>query len=165
MNALSSKDTLYQHIIETCDRLLIARYLKNEVRNSLQHFHVYKLKNIKENLQAFVDYLLFLNEENSRNIQELEMNENSNRVLNNNLGYFYDHEHITPKEKKEITQKIKSNSYQVITLMQGIKGLLLLTIDEFCNASPTRMAINTFLRQQEHQNSPKKKQSPHNPPK
>jgi hypothetical protein len=35
--------------------------------------------------------------------------------------------------------------------MQGIKGLLLLTIDEFCNASPTRMEINTFLWKKEIQ--------------
>lgn len=70
--------------------------------------------------------------------------------MNNNLSYFYNHENINTKEKKEITQKIESNSYQVITLMQGIKGLLLLTIDEFCNASPTRMAINTFLWEKEN---------------
>ena len=33
----------------------------------------------------------------------------------------------------------------MITMIQGIKGLLLLTIDEICNASPTRMDINTLL--------------------
>ncbi|MDR0369804.1 MAG: hypothetical protein LBH96_04815, partial [Candidatus Peribacteria bacterium] len=149
MNSTSTKDSLYQSIIKACEKLTIARYLKNEVKNSLQYFHSYKLQNIKKNLKAFTNYLLFLNEENSNKIQELEMNTNNNRILNNNLSYFYDNEHITSKEKKEITQKIESNSYQVITLMQGIKGLLLLTIDEFCNASPTRMEINTFLWKKE----------------
>lgn len=150
MNSISTKDSLYQSIINACEKLNIARYLKNEVKNSLQYFHSYKLQNIKKNLKAFMNYLLFLNEENSNKIQELEINTNSNRIMNNNLSYFYNHENINTKEKKEITQKIESNSYQVITLMQGIKGLLLLTIDEFCNASPTRMAINTFLWEKEN---------------
>jgi hypothetical protein len=43
--------------------------------------------------------------------------------------------------------------------MQGIKGLLLLTIDEFCNASPTRMAINTFIREKERNKKSKAKKS------
>lgn len=33
--------------------------------------------------------------------------------------------------------------------MQGIKGFLVLTADEFCNASPTRMSINRMLRQKQ----------------
>jgi hypothetical protein len=144
-----TKQELYQEITTACDQLEIARYLKNEVKNSLQYFHTYKLENIKKNLTAFTNYLLFLNEENCRQIQALQAIAENKKEVNNTLGYFYHHAEITDKEAKEITEKIESNTYQTITLIQGIKGLLLLTIDEFCNASPTRMAINTFIREKE----------------
>jgi hypothetical protein len=37
--------------------------------------------------------------------------------------------------------------------MQGIKWFLILTADEFCNASPTRMSINRMLWQKQLQNT------------
>ena len=144
-----TKQELYQHIISCCEQLEIARYLKNEVKNSLQYFHVYKLRNIEKNLNAFANYLLFLNEENCRKIVELEVNVENRKKMNNNLAYYYHYENITAKDQKEALKRIESNNYETITLMQGIKGLLLLTIDEFCNASPTRMAINEFIWEKE----------------
>jgi hypothetical protein len=33
--------------------------------------------------------------------------------------------------------------------MQGVKGFLVLTADEFCHASPTRMSINRTLWQKQ----------------
>ncbi|MDR2416065.1 MAG: hypothetical protein LBD75_05695 [Candidatus Peribacteria bacterium] len=151
----TQKSQLYQYIIAACDQLEIARYLKNEIKNSLQYLHTYKLKNIKKNLTAFTEYLLFLNKENCQQINALAYLPQIHKTMNNNLSYFYHHQEITPAEKEEITQKIESNSYQTITLMQGIKGLLLLTIDEFCNASPTRMAINTFIWQKQEKKAKK----------
>ncbi|MDR0651417.1 MAG: hypothetical protein LBG59_08745 [Candidatus Peribacteria bacterium] len=153
MTATSQKAELYHYLITACDQLEIARYLKNEVKNSLQYLHTYKLKNIKKNLDAFLQYLLFLNEKNCQQINAWEYFPQPQKAMNNNLSYFYHHSDITPVEKKKITQKIENNSYQTITLMQGIKGLLLLTIDEFCNASPTRMAINTFIWQKQEKNT------------
>jgi NADH dehydrogenase/NADH:ubiquinone oxidoreductase subunit G len=144
-----AKQALYQEITTACDQLEIARYLKNEVKNSLQYFHAYKLENIKKNLTAFTNYLLFLNEENCRQIQALHIITESKKEVNNTLSYFYHHAELTKAESKEIVEKIESNTYQTISLIQGIKGLLLLTIDEFCNASPTRMAINAFIREKE----------------
>jgi uncharacterized protein YacL (UPF0231 family) len=155
MTSLSQKSELYQYLITACEHLAIARYLKNEVKNSLQYLHTYKLKNIKKNLTAFLEYLLFLNEKNCQQINALEYLPQQQKTMNNNLSYFYHHQDITPTEKEEITQKIESNSYQTISLMQGIKGLLLLTIDEFCNASPTRMAINEFIWQKQEKKAVK----------
>jgi hypothetical protein len=157
MTSLTKKQEYYQHIITACEQLEIARYLKNEVKNSLQYFHAYKLGNIVTNLTAFMEYLLFLNDENCRQIQALEINIHNRKRINNTLNYFYYHPKLTDKEAEEVTEKIESNSYLAITLMQGIKGLLLLTIDEFCNASPTRMAINTFIWEKEKHTKNKKK--------
>ena len=152
-----NKQELYQYITSICEQLNIARYLKNEVKNSLQYFHVYKLRNIEKNLKVFTKYLLFLNEENCKKIDELEINIENTKKVNNNISYYYHHEQITSKEEKEAMKKIECNNYETITLMQGIKGLLLLTIDEFCNASPTRMAINEFIREKENRTKKTKK--------
>lgn len=153
----SKKTLLYSEIISACEALTIARYLLNEVKTSLQYFHAYKLENIQKNLQIFLEYLLFLNEENTKHIQALPLNEENKKPLNHNVSYFYDHEQITDAESSEITQKIEGNTYQAILLMQGTKGLLLLTIDEFCNASPTRMSINEFLWKEEKAKARKKR--------
>lgn len=67
------KEELYEEISSQCDDLHIARYLKNEAKSALKYFHVHKLSNIKRNLDEFLDYLLFLNNENSQRIEEFTL--------------------------------------------------------------------------------------------
>ncbi|MBU0627248.1 hypothetical protein KKG31_05580 [Patescibacteria group bacterium] len=55
--------------------------------------------------------------------------------------------------ERKIHQKIWDNDFNLSYIMQGIKGLLLLTADEFCNATPTRMSINRLLWQKEIRNN------------
>lgn len=138
------KDKLYKEISDHCDWLCIARYLKNEAKNALKYFHEHKLSNIKKNLTEFSDYLLFLNDENCQKIKNFTEWKESKRSLNNSTSYFYDIENITDEEKLSIQKKIETNSYETITLMQSLKWYLILTIDEFCNASPTRIDIMRY---------------------
>ena len=65
-------------------------------------------------------------------------------MLNNSVSYFYDYENIDKDRLSIIQKKIETNSYETITLMQSMKGYLILTIDEFCNASPTRIDIMRY---------------------
>jgi hypothetical protein len=65
----NEKDKLYEEITKHCDKLCIARYLKNEAKNALKYFHIHKLSNIKKNLKEFSDYLIFLNTENCKKIE------------------------------------------------------------------------------------------------
>lgn len=140
----SDKDKLYEEIAKHCDWLHIARYLKNEAKSALKYFHVHKLSNVKKNLKEFSEYLIFLNIENCKKIENFEEWKETKRVLNNSISYFYDSENI-PKSKLSLIQsKIETNSYETITLMQSIKWCLILTIDEFCNASPTRIDIMRY---------------------
>jgi hypothetical protein len=140
----SDKDKLYEEIAKHCDWLHIARYLKNEAKSALKYFHVHKLSNVKKNLKEFSEYLIFLNTENCKKIENFEEWKETKRVLNNSVSYFYDSENI-PKSKLSLIQsKIETNSYETITLMQSIKWCLILTIDEFCNASPTRIDIMRY---------------------
>ena len=141
---MNTKEAIYEKIVKLCNRPTIAKYLKNEIKESLKSFHAYKLENIQKNIPFLKKYLLYLNKENCKNIESLPINENK-KHLNNQVRYFYSKSHFTKEEQNIIKEKIETNRYKMITMMQGIKGLLLLTIDEICNASPTRMDINTFL--------------------
>ena len=143
-NIEEEKDALYEEIAHYCDWLHIARYLKNEAKNALKYFHPHKLSNIKKNINEFSDYLLFLNDQNCQKIDWFTTWKESKRTLNNSISYFYDYENMTDKEKILIQSKIETNSYETITLMQSIKWCLILTIDEFCNASPTRIDIMRY---------------------
>lgn len=140
----TEKDKLYEEIAKHCDWLCIARYLKNEAKSALKYFHAHKLSNIKRNLKEFSDYLLFLNAENCLWIESFTAWKESKRSLNNSLSYFYDNKNITKSQISTIQKKIETNSYETITLMQSIKWCLILTIDEFCNASPTRIDIMRY---------------------
>lgn len=140
----NKKNKLYNEITQHCDWLHIARYLKNEAKSALKYFHVHKLSNIKKNLKEFSDYLIFLNDENCERIEWFTEWKESKRSLNNSISYFYDYENISPSDLSSIQRKIETNSYETITLMQSIKWYLILTIDEFCNASPTRIDIMRY---------------------
>lgn len=140
----SEKNQLYEEIAKHCDWLCIARYLKNEAKSALKYFHSHKLSNIKKNLNEFSDYLLFLNKENCQQIEKFTEWKESKRTLNNSISYFYNYENISKADLSSIQRKIETNSYETITLMQSIKWCLILTIDEFCNASPTRIDIMRY---------------------
>lgn len=140
----TEKDKLYEEIAQHCDWLHIARYLKNEAKSALKYFHVHKLSNIKKNLKEFSEYLIFLNSENCKRIENFKEWKESKKDLNNSLSYFYDYEDISKSKLSSIQSKIETNSYETITLMQSIKWCLILTIDEFCNASPTRIDIMRY---------------------
>lgn len=140
----NEKDKLYEEITQHCDWLHIARYLKNEAKSALKYFHAHKLSNIKKNLKEFSEYLIFLNTENCQKIENFEEWKEKKRALNNSLSYFYDYENISKSKLSLIQSKIETNSYETITLMQSIKWCLILTIDEFCNASPTRIDIMRY---------------------
>ena len=140
----NEKDKLYEEIAQHCDKLCIARYLKNEAKSALKYFHVHKLSNIKKNLKEFSDYLIFLNSENCQKIDNFTEWKEKKRNLNNSLSYFYNYENISNSDLSKIQNKIETNTYETITLMQSIKWCLILTIDEFCNASPTRVDIMRY---------------------
>ena len=140
----TQKEKLYIQIANHCDWLRIARYLKNEAKSALKYFHVHKLSNIKKNLKEFSDYLIFLNSENCQKIENFKEWKERKRNLNNSISYFYDYENISDYDLSSIQNKIETNTYETITLMQSIKWCLILTIDEFCNASPTRVDIMRY---------------------
>jgi len=135
---------LYEEIVNRCNALCIARYLKNEVKNILKYIHPKKLLNLKKHLNEFLDYLVLLNRENCNSIEKFSSWKEIEWNLHNSLSYFYDCDNISNQDISLIKVKIERNPYETITLLQSIKWYLILTIDEFCNASPTRIDIMRY---------------------
>jgi hypothetical protein len=87
---------------------------------------------------------MFLNSENCQKIENFKEWKEAKKNLNNSISYFYNYENISDSDLSSIQHKIETNTYETITLMQSIKWCLILTIDEFCNASPTRVDIMRY---------------------
>ncbi len=149
--AESKKDIISRNIAEEIDTLDIAGYLRQEVKDFLKHLHYYKIKNILQNIDALKEYLICLDHQNTNQIQELEHihNKDMERNENHDLHYYISKKGLEKVGEQKMKQKIWENDFNLNYVMQGVKGFLVLTADEFCNASPTRMSINRMLRQKQ----------------
>jgi len=70
--AESKKEIISRTIAEEMETLDIAGYLKNEVKDFLNHLHYYKIKNILANIDALKEYLICLDHQNTDQIHQLE---------------------------------------------------------------------------------------------
>jgi hypothetical protein len=144
------KDIIIKSIMEEVNALDIAWYLKWEVWGLLKYLHYYKLKNFFLNKDALIDYLYLLDNQNTTQIHTLQYDSTrSNLIDDHEISYFVSNKWLEKIWEYKVHQKIFDNDYNLNYIMQGIKWLLLLTADEFCNASPTRMSINRMLWQKQ----------------
>ena len=152
---MTKTEELLEKISKQINSLNIAWYIKEEVIASLRYLHWYKLKNIEKNMDSFCEYLIFLNNQNTEKINNLctgkwDKKESSPKELN----YFFAPEKKLSKEKEKLyNKKLSENGYELLTLIQWIKWVLILSIDEFCNASKTRMDIHNMLMKREKKNT------------
>lgn len=152
---MTKTEELLEKISKQINSLNIAWYIKEEVIASLKYLHWYKLKNIEKNMDSFCEYLIFLNNQNTEKIDNLctgkwDKKESSPKELN----YFFAPEKKLSKEKEKLyNKKLSENGYELLTLIQWIKWVLILSIDEFCNASKTRMDIHNMLMKREKKNT------------
>lgn len=145
---MTKKHTILDTIIEDISSLDIAWYLKEEISSLFKNLHYYKLKNIHQNIDALKEYLHFLDHNSTQQIYALEYVENVDLPENSHdLLYYVSQKWLEKVGHQKLRQKIWEDHYSLSYIMQAIKGFLLLTADEFCNASPTRMSINRILRQ------------------
>lgn len=149
--AKSKKDIISKMIEQEMDTLDIAGYLKQEVKDFLKHLHYYKIKNILTNIDALKEYLVCLDLQNTDQIDELEYthNEQIHEDQEHDIYYYISKKGLKKIGKEKITQKIWENNFSLNYVMQGVKWFLVLTADEFCHASPTRMSINRMLWQKQ----------------
>ena len=144
---MTKTEELLNAISGRVSSLAIAGYIKEEVITSLKYLHWYKLKNIDKNIDSFCEYLEYLNSQNTEKINSLvEKNHDKTSYSEKDLSYFFMPEKKLSKAKEKIyVKKLSDNGYELITLIQGVKWILVLSIDEFCNASKTRMDIHQLL--------------------
>jgi hypothetical protein len=141
---------LTKQILENITDLDIAGYLKEEIEKFLWFFHAYKLKNIVINMDFLKDYLIFLDHKSTKQIHKLdhEMIDNID-IWEHNVHYYVSKKWLNIVWETKIKQKIWQNDYNLWAVMLWIKGFLLLTMDEFCNATPTRLSINKLMWERE----------------
>ena len=148
----SKKDIISKNIVDEIETLDIAGYLKQEVKDFLKHLHYYKIKNILQNIDALKEYLICLDHQNTDQIHELEYEHNKGMEIgDHDVHYYISHKGKEKVGEHKIHQKIWENDFNLSYVMQGFKGFLILTANEFCNASPTRMSINRMLWQKQLQ--------------
>ena len=144
------KEIIKSQILENINSLDIAWYLKEEIEKSLEYFHYYKLNNILKNIDFLDDYLSFLDQKNTKQIDDLycEVDEYID-IWAHDLKYYVSNKWLDIVWEQKLKHTIVENNYNFIGIMQWIKWFLLLTIDEFCNATPVRLSIDQLMRNKE----------------
>ena len=143
---MSEKNTFMSEIINEVSCLDIAWYLKNEVFDLFKNLHYYKLKNICENLAALKEYLCFLDHHSTMQIHKLDHIESQDfSDFDHDVHYYVSKKWLDLVWEQKIKQKIRENNFNLSYIMLAVKWFLLLTSDEFCNASQTRMSINRMI--------------------
>ena len=144
------KEIIKSKILENVNSLDIAWYLKEEIEKSLNYFHYYKLNNILKNIDVLDDYLSFLDQKNTKQIDDLycESFEDID-IWAHDLKYYVSTKWLEIVWEQKLKHKIVECNYNFMSIMQWIKWFLLLTIDEFCNATPVRLSIDQIMRNKE----------------
>lgn len=145
---MTKTEELLDRLMLEINQLLIAWYIKEEAISSLKYLHRYKLRNIEKNLRSFREYLVFLNTQNTEKIRKLcpwDEKKPTKELLSDLYYFFLPEKSMSRQMEKAYLQKISNHKYELLTLVQGIKWILVLSIDEFCNASATRMSIHQML--------------------
>ena len=143
---MNKKDLLTEQIIDEISDMDIAGYLKEEIEKILWYFHYYKFKNIHKNIDFLKDYLSFLDQKNYKQMGLLQCDWDMEiEVTGHDLYYYISQKWLDFVWEKKIKQKIWQNDYSLNSIMLGIKWFLLLTMDEFCNASPVRLSISKLV--------------------
>lgn len=140
------KEIIKSQILENINALDIAWYLKEEIEKSLEYFHYYKLNNILKNIEVLDDYLSFLDQKNTNQIDNLycESIEDID-IWAHDLKYYVSNKWLDMVWEQKLKHIIVENNYSFMSIMQWIKWFLLLTIDEFCNATPVRLSIDQIM--------------------
>lgn len=138
------KDFLEEDIVSELKDLDIAWYILDEVKNFLKYVNHYKLANIYENMEDFKEYLLMVDKQNSIQISQLEVKDAVEESIQSDLIYYISQSGIDMIDSKKI-ELISNRDLSLSNIMQWIKWYIILTVDEFCNASKTRMSINKML--------------------
>ena len=151
---MTKKEMIKDSIMNRVNELDIAWYLKNEIAEFLDYFHYYKLNNIYKNIDFLVDYLNFLDHKSTKQIHELDhQNIDDFDIWDHDIHYYISKKWLEIVWERKIKEKIYQNDFGLNSVMLGIKGFLLLTVDEFCNATPVRLSIDQILRNREKEAS------------
>jgi len=143
---IKQNNIIIKKVVDEIQKLDIAWYLTQEVKDFLKYLNYYKIKNVLKHIDSFCDYLHFIDHHNTTQIHQLEYDWSKDIIKSDHdLFYYVSQKWLSKIWEDKLHQKLRENDYNISYIMQWVKWLLLLTVDEFCNASPTRMSINRML--------------------
>ena len=131
---------------------------QNQASDSWAHYQAKSMKKVMYRIQLeALEIDPPANDQNTEKIDNLCIgNWNKKDSSQKELSYFFAPEKKLSKEKEKLyNKKLSENGYELLTLIQWIKWVLVLSIDEFCNASKTRMDIHNMLMKRETANHKK----------
>ena len=150
---VKQNNIIIKKVVQEIQNIDIAWYLVLEVKDFLKYLNYYKVKNVLKNIDIFCDYLHFIDHHNTTQIQQLEHDLSKKSIKSgHDLFYYVSQKWLSKIWEDKLHQRLHENDYNISYIMQWVKWLLLLTVDEFCNASPTRMSINKMLWKKEAPN-------------
>ena len=132
----------------------IAGYLRNEVFDVFQHMNYYKMRNLWSHKDDFFDYLVLLDQENTRLISQLLDDENHHTDTSDysTLSFYLSIDAMAQlaNKGKNIVDTTKPHIEKPLwQIINSLKAMLLFTISEYLHASHLRMHIETPIRQKE----------------
>ncbi len=139
-----------ERILSMLDPTRTAWYLHEELKILLWYLHYYKLKNILNNIDLLLEYMNFLDRQNAKQFEKLiQEYESPEDLTYQDLNYFvsentrkniWDNTLLSVINNSQVQQNIQN-------ILLGIKGFLLLTANEFCHATSTRISLNRLERE------------------
>lgn len=141
----SKADICRNKILERVQQVPMAGYIFEEVEKLLDYLHYYKLRNILKNTDVLIAYLRFLDKQNHKQIKKLfKQYKSEEEAVSGNLSHFVSMPSIEELGEENLLQLFQNKEAQhdIQNIIWSIKGLLLLTANEFCHASSTRISLN-----------------------
>jgi len=145
----SKTQRLRKKISEILSTLDLPWYVVVEVLDFFQSLHYYKLKNVRHNIGFLVEYLQFLDLQNTKQIQSICLEDGFVEPLpKDSLLYFVSENGLSEIWESKLSSylsKYGKNWYQIKIILLWMQWILLLNANEFCHASSTRISLKRFF--------------------
>lgn len=131
-----------KNITELLSTHTIAPYMRDEITKIIGYMNVYRVENMYVNRDFLLEYLTFIDRKNSLMLAQYMGNKHWNIEW---LDYYYNDEYLQKTYYSDTYADRVVDTLWFVNTITAMRGYILLTIEEFCHSTPTRIAINRLL--------------------
>lgn len=155
-----NKTTKWKSVLNDIDNYDVAGYIKEEFKTLLENVKERKISNILMYKDFLKDFIFYIDRKNTKAILNMIKNtdivfKSNNKCPEKKMKYYLS-TNARFKIPDDILYNIDFECSGFLTAITWMKGFLLLSIDEFCNASKTRIEINKLQLKMEERKEAKK---------